>query len=52
MLQIKFTGEIFRRAKHDFGLHNCLDTSGFLGERASEEYLDDIDLVLLDIKSW
>jgi pyruvate formate lyase activating enzyme len=52
MLQIKFTGEIFRRAKHDLGLHTCLDTSGFLGDRASEEYLDDVDLVLLDIKSW
>lgn len=51
MLQIKFTGEIFRRAKHDFGLHTCLDTSGFLGDRASEEYLDNVDLVLLDIKS-
>lgn len=52
MLQIKFTGEVFRRAKHDLGLHTCLDTSGYLGDRASEEYLDDLDLVLLDIKSW
>lgn len=51
MLQIKFTREIFRRAKHDLGLHTCLDTSGFLGDRASAEYLDDVDLVLLDIKS-
>ena len=51
MLQIKFTGEIFRRAKHDFGLDTCLDTSGFLGDRASEEYLDNLDLVILDIKS-
>jgi pyruvate formate lyase activating enzyme len=52
MLQIKFTGEIFRRARHDLGLHTCLDTSGYLGDRASEQYLDDVDLVLLDIKSW
>jgi pyruvate formate lyase activating enzyme len=52
MLQIKFTGEIFRRVKHDLGLHTCLDTSGYLGDRASEEYLDDVDLVLLDVKSW
>jgi pyruvate formate lyase activating enzyme len=51
MLQIKFTGEIFRRAKRDLGLHTCLDTSGYLGDRASEQYLDDVDLVLLDIKS-
>jgi pyruvate formate lyase activating enzyme len=52
MLQIKFTGEIFRRARHDLDLHTCLDTSGYLGDRASEEFLDNVDLILLDIKSW
>jgi len=34
------------------GLHTALDTSGFLGARATDEYLEDVDLVLLDIKSW
>lgn len=52
MLQIKFTGEIFRRARHDLGLHTALDSSGYLGDSASEEYLDNVDLILLDIKSW
>lgn len=52
MLQIKFTGELLRRAKHELGLHTCLDTSGNLGARASEDYLDNVDLFLLDIKSW
>ena len=33
------------------GLHTALDTSGFLGDRASDELLDATDLVLLDIKS-
>ena len=33
------------------GLHTALDTSGFLGKRATDEMLDDTDLVLLDVKS-
>ena len=33
------------------GLHTALDTSGFLGHRADDEYLKSVDLVLLDIKS-
>ena len=34
------------------GLHTALDTSGFLGTRATDDYLKNVDLVLLDIKSW
>ncbi len=34
------------------GLHTALDTSGFLGSLADDELLDDLDLVLLDIKSF
>ena len=33
------------------GLHTALDTSGFLGDRADDDYLANVDLVLLDIKS-
>lgn len=51
LLQPDFTAEIFRRAKQ-LGMHTALDTSGFLGARASDELLADTDLVLLDIKSW
>ena len=32
-------------------MHTCLDTSGRLGERLSDEELMDVDLNLLDIKS-
>ncbi len=39
-------------AAKGYGLHTALDTSGYLGERASDEYLQNVDLVLLDIKSW
>ena len=34
------------------GLHTALDTSGFLGARATPAMLDATDLVLLDIKSF
>lgn len=51
LLQPAFTAGIFRRCK-ELGLHTALDTSGFLGARASDELLADTDLVLLDIKSF
>jgi pyruvate formate lyase activating enzyme len=34
------------------GIHTALDTNGYLGERLSDAELDEIDLVLLDIKGW
>ena len=50
MVQRAFTGRIFAGAKA-LGLHTAIQTSGFLGDRADENYLSNIDLVLLDIKS-
>jgi len=50
LVQVAFTGRIFGAAKA-LGLHTALDTSGFLGTRATDDYLEDVDLVLLDIKS-
>ncbi|MEV6754780.1 pyruvate formate-lyase-activating protein [Streptomyces sp. NPDC051214] len=52
LLQPVFTGELLHRLKHELGLHTALDTSGFLGVRATDALLRDVDLVLLDIKSW
>nr|WP_240529636.1 pyruvate formate-lyase-activating protein [Streptomyces mangrovisoli] len=52
LLQPVFTGELLHRFKHELGLHTALDTSGFLGSRATDALLRDTDLVLLDIKSW
>ncbi|MEU9862826.1 pyruvate formate-lyase-activating protein [Streptomyces sp. NPDC047971] len=52
LLQPVFTGELLHRMKHELGLHTALDTSGFLGARATDSLLRDTDLVLLDIKSW
>jgi pyruvate formate lyase activating enzyme len=50
MVQLAFTRRIFAGAKA-MGLHTAIQTSGFLGDRADESYLSNIDLVLLDIKS-
>ena len=50
MLQRPFVTRIFRRCK-ELGLHTCMDTSGRLGEKMTDQDLMDIDLNLLDIKS-
>jgi pyruvate formate lyase activating enzyme len=51
LVQLHFTKRLFAAAKR-MGLHTALDTSGFLGARADDDYLRYVDLVLLDIKSW
>ncbi|MCE7004641.1 pyruvate formate lyase-activating protein [Kibdelosporangium philippinense] len=51
LLQPGFVGSLLHEVKA-LGLHTAIDTSGFLGARASDAMLDDTDLVLLDIKSW
>jgi pyruvate formate lyase activating enzyme len=49
-LQRPFASRVFRRCKL-LGLHTCIDTSGRLGAKFTDEELMDIDLHLLDIKS-
>lgn len=50
LFQIAFTRRVLKEV-HDAGIHTAIDTSGYLGSRLSDEDLDNIDLVLLDIKS-
>jgi pyruvate formate lyase activating enzyme len=50
LMQPAFVRRIFT-ACHIAGIHTTLDTSGFLGRKASDELLDNTDLVLLDVKS-
>ncbi|MGE9293398.1 MAG: pyruvate formate-lyase-activating protein [Puniceicoccales bacterium] len=50
LMQPDFVHALLRGAKAA-GIHTALDTSGFLGSRVSDAMLEDIDLVLLDIKS-
>src|SRR5688500_5623514 len=45
MVQRAFTQRIFAAAK-ELGLHTAIETSGFLGAKASDDYLAAIDLVL------
>jgi pyruvate formate lyase activating enzyme len=51
LVQVAFTRRVYAAAKA-LGVHTALDTSGYLGARADDDYLADVDLVLLDIKSW
>ncbi|MEQ4304692.1 pyruvate formate-lyase-activating protein [Plantactinospora sp. B6F1] len=50
LLQPAFTAALLTRAR-EAGLHTALDTSGVLGDRATDALLDATSLVLLDIKS-
>lgn len=50
MVQMAFTKAIFAGARK-MGLHTAIETSGFLGDKADDEFLSVLDLVLLDIKS-
>src|ERR1700752_1154773 len=50
MVQLAFAKRILAGARR-MGLHTAIQTSGFLGDRADESFLSEVDLVLLDIKS-
>ena len=50
MMQSAFVSKVFEAAKN-MGIHTCLDTSGFLGDRFSDSDLNNVDLCLLDVKS-
>ena len=50
MVQAAFTKRILAGAKK-LGLHTAIETSGYLGPRVDDSYLEALDLVLLDIKS-
>ena len=51
LAQAEFALDIVKGAK-SLQLHTALDTSGYLEERVTAEMLDNLDLVLLDIKSF
>ncbi|MGE3310255.1 MAG: pyruvate formate-lyase-activating protein [Limisphaerales bacterium] len=50
LVQVAFALRILRASK-SMGLHTAIETSGFLGTRATDEFLEQLDLVILDIKS-
>ena len=51
LMQDRFAAKLFS-AVQAMGIHTALDTNGSLGNRLSDEELETIDLVLLDIKTW
>ena len=51
LFQDRFVVKLFTAAK-GMGIHTALDTNGNLGNRLSDAELDQIDLVILDIKTW
>ena len=51
LMQDRFVVRLLAAA-HTMGIHTALDTNGSLGDRLSDTDLENIDLVLLDIKSW
>ncbi len=50
LAQRAFVGALLKRIRDEFGLHTALDTQGYLGANVSDEWLESVDLVLLDIK--
>jgi pyruvate formate lyase activating enzyme len=51
LMQHRFAVKLFTAAK-DLGIHTALDTNGFYGARLSDGELEQVDLVLLDMKTW
>ena len=51
LMQDRFAVKLFAAAKA-LGIHTALDTNGFYGDKLSDDELDFIDLVILDIKTW
>jgi pyruvate formate lyase activating enzyme len=51
LMQQRFVIKLLSAAQA-MGIHTALDTNGYLGHRLTDEELERIDLVLLDIKAW
>lgn len=50
LMQPAFAKRVLIAAK-EMGIHTAIDTSGFLGAAATDSFLENVDLVLLDVKS-
>jgi pyruvate formate lyase activating enzyme len=51
LMQDRFAVRLCEAAKK-MGVHTAIETNGYLGDRLTESELDQIDLVLLGLKSW
>jgi pyruvate formate lyase activating enzyme len=50
LMQHRFVEKIFAAAR-DMGVHTALDSNGYFGDRLSDAALDNVSLVLLDLKT-
>jgi pyruvate formate lyase activating enzyme len=51
LMQHRFAVKLMKAAK-GLGIHTALDTNGWYGDRLTDDELEVMDLVLLDIKTW
>ena len=51
LMQDRFAVRLFTATKA-MGVHTAIETNGYLGDRLSDAELEQIDLVLLGIKTW
>ena len=51
LMQRRFVMKVLAAAK-EMGIHTAIETNGFLGAELTDADLDQIDLVLLGIKTW
>ena len=51
LMQHRFALRLLTAAKA-MGIHTALDTNGYYGDKVSDAELEQVDLVLLDLKAW
>jgi pyruvate formate lyase activating enzyme len=51
LMQHRFAAKLMAAAK-EMGIHTTIETNGFFAERMSDAEFDDIDLVMLGLKTW
>ena len=51
LMQHRFAAKLFAAAKQ-MGVHTTIETNGFFADRMSDAEFDDIDLVMLGLKTW
>jgi pyruvate formate lyase activating enzyme len=51
LMQHRFAAKLFAAA-HEMGVHTAVETNGLYGHRLSDAELQDIDLVILDMKAF
>jgi len=51
LMQHRFAAKLLAAARGQ-GIHTCIETNGYLGEKLSDAELDNIDLVMMGLKTW